>query len=76
MPNPTDPLFSSQWHLLNTTPGLLDLNVTAVWNDYTGAGVSVFVFDDGFDYLHTDLAPNWDASRSWDYGNGTANPFG
>ncbi|NEQ51744.1 MAG: hypothetical protein F6K11_16655, partial [Leptolyngbya sp. SIO3F4] len=49
---PTDPLFSKQWHLLNTTPGLLDLNVVDVWEDYTGAGVDVAVIDDAVQGWH------------------------
>ena len=38
---PTDSLFVNQWHLNNTgqsggTAGV-DINVTGVWDDYTGA---------------------------------------
>ncbi len=48
---PGDGLFSSQWHLLNTGQGGglsgIDINVTGVWDDYTGAGVDVGVVDDG-----------------------------
>ena len=41
---PSDGMVSSQWHLKNTgqtggTAGI-DINVSAVWDDYTGAGVS------------------------------------
>jgi len=64
---PTDSLFSSQWHLKNTgqtggTAGI-DINVTPVWDDYTGAGVSVAVYDDGVDFTHSDLDGNYDASQ-------------
>ena len=64
---PSDGMVSSQWHLKNTgqtggTPGI-DINVTAVWDDYTGAGVTVGVFDDGVDYTHADLNDNYDASQ-------------
>lgn len=63
MPLPTDTLFGNQWHLSNPNAGLLDLNVTGVWNaaqgaSYTGAGVTVVVIDDGFDYNHSDLVVN------------------
>ena len=68
--NPTDAQFSNQWHLLNTTAGLLDLNVVPVWDDYTGAGISAWVLDDGFDYLHTDLAPNYNTALDIDYEQG------
>ena len=44
---PSDGMVSSQWHLKNTgqsggTAGI-DINVSAVWDDYTGAGVSIAV---------------------------------
>lgn len=64
---PTDDQFENQWHLRNTTPGLLDLNVVPLWEDYTGAGVDVFVFDDGFDRLHSDLVGHYDATRDKNY---------
>jgi subtilisin family serine protease len=63
---PNDPLFGDQWHLRNTgqggTPGV-DINVTSVWPDYTGVGVTVAVYDDGVQYTHPDLNDNYDASR-------------
>ena len=59
---PTDPLFGLQWHLLNTgqnggTPGI-DINVVDVWEDYTGAGVTIGVVDTGIEYTHPDLLSN------------------
>ncbi|WP_010139212.1 S8 family serine peptidase [Oceanicola sp. S124] len=54
---PSDnPLFASQWHF-----GLLG-DITAVWQDYTGAGVSVGVYDDGVEAGHEDLSANYDAA--------------
>lgn len=69
---PTDPLFSQQWHLLNTgqIPGAVagfDTNVTKVWPDYTGQGILVAALDDGFDQTHPDLAANYRADLSWDF---------
>jgi len=55
---PTDSLFSSQWHL-NSGTGY-DINVTDVWDDYTGQGVSVSVYDQGIDSSHEDLDGNFD----------------
>ena len=61
---PTDPLFTKQWYLNDT-------NVTSVWQDYTGKGVSIGQFEPGsdfsigaevFDYRHFDLKPNVDAN--------------
>jgi subtilisin-like proprotein convertase family protein len=80
VPIPTDPLLSQQWHLGNSG-GLLDLNVRAVWNPasgaaYTGAGTRVVVIDNGFDYLHSDLAPNYDTFLDFDFENNTSDAFG
>ncbi|TDT73141.1 hemolysin type calcium-binding protein [Litoreibacter halocynthiae] len=51
----SDPLFSNQWHLGR-------INVGLVWDDYSGNGVTVGVFDDGVDYNHLDLDGNFDSS--------------
>ncbi|MEO0386257.1 MAG: S8 family serine peptidase [Pseudomonadota bacterium] len=63
---PTDDLFGNQWHLLNTgqSGGVagVDLNVVDVWEDYTGEGVTVAVWDDGVQYTHPDLDGNYDES--------------
>ncbi|MBB1248482.1 S8 family serine peptidase [Rhizobium sp. G21] len=67
MTTPADTLFSDQWHLKNSAAGEFDLNVLAVWNAYTGAGVKVMVIDDGFDHDHEDLAANYDAAADRDY---------
>ena len=48
---------SSQWHLRY----LGDL--TKVWQDYTGKGVSVAVYDTGIQGEHWDLAANMDRSK-------------
>lgn len=63
-----DQLFSSQWHF-----ALLG-NIQRIWDDYTGAGVHVGVYDDGIQYTHPDLAANYDASRHFRYGNITYDP--
>ena len=56
---PTDPFFTLQWYLNS-------INVVDVWQDYTGAGVSVTVFDSGVDRLHPDLMNNYDSVNHWD----------
>ncbi len=68
--NPTDANFAQQWHLLQTQPGLLDLNVVPVWDDYTGVGINTWVFDNGFDYLHSDLVGNYNQAIDIDYVGG------
>lgn len=67
---PSDPLFPQQWYLLNTgqtggTPGI-DLNVTGVWQDYTGAGINIGILDDGVQYSHPDLDDNYNTDTDID----------
>jgi subtilisin-like proprotein convertase family protein/Ca2+-binding RTX toxin-like protein len=59
---PTDPLLIEQWYLS-------EANVLPVWEDYTGQGVRIGLFEPGgefavgpevFDYRHPDLAANVD----------------
>ena len=56
MTTPTDPLYASQWHF--------DLigDIETIWNDYSGVGVQVGIYDDGTDYNHQDLNDNYDPS--------------
>jgi Ca2+-binding RTX toxin-like protein len=50
--HPDDPLFYDQWYLS-------DANILPVWNDYTGKGVNVGVFEIGLmDVTHSDLVDN------------------
>ncbi len=77
--NPSDPLFPNQWHLKNTgqgggTPGV-DANVVPVWDDgYDGAGVQIAIVDDGLQYTHPDIAPNYLASASFNADTNTTDP--
>lgn len=64
---PTDPALSStdiyrQWQ----HQGAFGINDIPVWNDYTGRGVKVAVFDDGFNYTHSELAVNYRMDLDWD----------
>ncbi|MGE0717866.1 MAG: S8 family serine peptidase, partial [Alphaproteobacteria bacterium] len=59
---PSDTLYSSQWHL-NGTWGI---NVQQVWDEYTGQGIRVAVYDEGIDWTHADLAAQVDQSLSLD----------
>jgi len=68
MTTPTDPLFGSQWHF----PLLGDIET--IWDEYTGVGVNVAVYDDGVDYTHEDLAGNYDASLHFVYNGITYDP--
>ena len=58
-PGLTDPVAANQWHL-----GKIG-NVARVWDDFTGDGVSVGVFDSGVDYRVAELGVNYDASKEF-----------
>ena len=74
---PNDQNFGSQWHLVDSpfNGDDFDINVTSVWDDYSGADVRVGVVDDGVQYDHPDLVVNYDANGQWDYGGNDNNPY-
>jgi Ca2+-binding RTX toxin-like protein len=53
---PSDPIFAQQWHF----DWLGDIQ--KIWDEYTGTGVHVGVYDDGVQSDHPDLAVNYDAA--------------
>ncbi|XP_033102702.1 neuroendocrine convertase 2-like [Anneissia japonica] len=75
-----DPLFKKQWFLLNDgqadgKPGL-DLNVLEAWDrGHFGEGITIAIMDDGIDYLHPDIAPNYNAEASYDFSNDDPFPY-
>ena len=82
---PNDPYFPNdpanagyQWHLRNTGArgGVagVDLNVTAAWDNFRGAGVRIGMLDDGLDLLHPDLSPNVDLVNSHDFNDHDDDP--
>ncbi|GGJ36564.1 S8 family serine peptidase [Neoroseomonas lacus] len=54
---PPDELLLDQWHLFRLG------NLARIWDEYTGAGIHVGIYDDGVQYTHHDLNGNYDASR-------------
>jgi subtilisin-like proprotein convertase family protein len=76
---PDDPLFPQQWYLHNTLPDGnhpgADADVISAWDKFQGAGVSVAVVDNGVQYTHPDLAPNYDASNSFDFNDNDPDPM-
>ncbi|MAZ76357.1 MAG: hypothetical protein CMH31_03545 [Micavibrio sp.] len=42
------------------------LNVMAAWEEYTGEGVRVGILDDGFNYDHSELSPNFNTGLDYD----------
>ncbi len=86
---PNDPIFTNQWHLLNTgqtildprpgrgletaVPGI-DVNITNVWERYRGSGITMIVMDTGMDLVHADLAPNLNTNLGLDVLAGDNDP--
>ncbi|MBL6795159.1 MAG: S8 family serine peptidase, partial [Synechococcus sp. BS307-5m-G34] len=58
-----DPLIARQWHLSNATGNGLDLNLDAVWRDYSGSDINIGVIDDGILYSHPDLTSQLDTTN-------------
>lgn len=54
--NPTDPLFSKEWHLIDTEKiKSANINIMEAWEITKGANVKIAVFDDAVDINHEDL---------------------
>ncbi|MBN3326312.1 NEC1 convertase, partial [Atractosteus spatula] len=75
-----DPMWNQQWYLQDTrtSPSLpkLDLHVIPVWKKgITGKGVVITVLDDGLEWNHTDIYPNYDPEASYDFNDNDPDPF-
>lgn len=81
---PNDPYFHKQtpspwtgrgqWHLTNEYTDI-DSRVVGAWKrNITGQGVTIGIVDDGLETAHPDLAPNYVAADSWDFGDNDADP--
>ena len=66
---PSDPLYANQIHL--TLIG----SIETIWDEFTGQGVHVAVYDDGVQYDHPDLAATYDASLHFSSGGTTYDPY-
>ncbi|ORY24166.1 hypothetical protein LY90DRAFT_428980, partial [Neocallimastix californiae] len=65
--NFTDPFFYRQWHLVIKNIGN-DINVVPLWKrGINGTGVVVSVIDDGVEWTHEDINPNWNFESSFDF---------
>ena len=75
MPTFNDPLFASEWYLVNTGQrggtSRLDINVLSAWDSYTGKGVVIAVNDDGIDLTHPALIANLLTNLTYDGVRGT-----
>lgn len=67
-----------QWHIFNNGthfPRGNDLNVAPVWRQQiTGKGVTIAVIDDGLDYKHPYIEPNYVAEYSYNFLYANSNP--
>ncbi|XP_062867720.1 neuroendocrine convertase 1 [Trichomycterus rosablanca] len=75
-----DPMWNQQWYLQDTrtSPSLpkLDLHVIPVWKKgITGKGIVITVLDDGLEWNHTDIYPNYDPEASYDFNDNDPDPF-
>lgn len=76
-----DELWMHQWYLQDNSnvaqiQSDIELKVEDVWRmGYTGNGVVVTILDDGLEWNHTDILPNYDARASWDMNNNRSDPF-
>ena len=67
--------FTGQWHLSNEYVSGRDARVQGAWErNYTGAGVVIGIVDDSLQTAHPDLAPNYDAADSFDFGQNDSDP--
>ncbi|MBU26328.1 MAG: hypothetical protein CMD99_09925 [Gammaproteobacteria bacterium] len=79
---PNDPLFAwnsanagYQWHFNNTGQnGSIighDVNITSVWDNYLGSGITIGIVDDGLELTHPDLLNNVNTAidRNWNSGS-------
>ena len=75
---PNDPQFGQQWHLRNTTQNggalWIDANVTPVWDTYRGAGITIGIIDEGVQYTHPDIQPNYNTDIDYDFNGKDADP--
>ncbi len=63
---PNDPLFSQQWHLINTVTPSASINAPAAWSQgFTGSPTTTIgIIDQGSSITHPDLLANYNAAAS------------
>ncbi|CAG9766656.1 unnamed protein product [Ceutorhynchus assimilis] len=75
-----DELWNQQWYLRDTRTRLdlpkLDLNVLPLYKSgISGKGVRITILDDGIEYTHDDLSPNYDPEISYNCNDESKNPM-
>ena len=77
--NPRDPRFPEQWHLENVgqSGGLpfSDARVRPAWDSgLSGQNVTIAIVDEGTEFRHPDLLPNWYLASGYDYNDEDTDP--
>jgi subtilisin-like proprotein convertase family protein len=67
VPRVVDPLLGNQWHLKARSLEVAGANVLAEWPTTMGSGVVIGVVDDGLQWTHPDLGPNYTSAASHDF---------
>jgi len=63
----TDPLYVRQWHL-HKVSNFVNVNAREAWSlNITGNGVTIAIVDDGLQYVHPDIAPNFVRNGSYNF---------
>ncbi|KAL1490904.1 hypothetical protein ABEB36_011579 [Hypothenemus hampei] len=75
-----DELWNQQWYLRDTRTRLdlpkLDLNVLPVYKaGISGKGIRISILDDGIEYTHDDLRPNYDPDISYNCNEDSKDPM-
>jgi subtilisin family serine protease len=66
----SDPLYDKQWYLHKQS----GINISSVWKEYLGEGISIAVVDSGIEALHPDLEENVDLIHSFRYSDESSDP--
>jgi len=69
-----DALLENQWHLKARTSEVGGANVRDAWTTSQGDGIIVGIVDDGLQWAHPDLSPNYRSWASWDFNFNDADP--
>jgi hypothetical protein len=65
-----DPLYEKQWYLHKKS----GINISSVWKEYKGDGISIAVIDSGIEAIHPDLQHNIDLIHSFRYSDESSDP--
>jgi subtilisin family serine protease len=76
---PQDPRFPDQWHLENIGQSggvpFSDARVRPAWDQgLSGQGVTIAIVDEGIQFRHPDLEPNWWVGSGYDYNDDDSDP--